>query len=145
MTLKKQSKSRLKPHRNPYREAQAKQRKGANQARQKVLREQRSKAMGDPVRSIHTPFIESLATGRMPGEPMKEELRNFFLGPDELSVAIEYSKRLSAPYMPKAKNAAQSAHHAQSLAKSAPSTSHRCQITRSIVIYRATDPPNRAR
>lgn len=99
MTYKKQHKSKLKPHRNPYREAQANQRKAANQARQKVLQEQRTKAMGDPIRSLPTPFIESLTTGGMPGEPTKEDLRNFFLGPDELQKALEYSKKLSAPYV----------------------------------------------
>lgn len=101
MTYKKQHKSKLKPHRNPYRDAQAKQRKAANQARQKVLQEQRTKALGDPVRSNSTPFIQSLSTGRLPGEPTKEELRNFFLAPNELAESLEYSKKLSAPYIPK--------------------------------------------
>lgn len=99
MTYKKQHKSKLKPHRNPYREAQANQRKAANQARQKVLQEQRRVDMGDPVRSLPTPFIESLATGRMPDEPAEKEVRNFYLGPGELSKALEYSKKLSAPYI----------------------------------------------
>ena len=101
MTYKKQHKSKLKPHRNPYRDAQALQRKAANQARQKVLQEQRVKAMGDPIWSISTPFIESLMMGRMPDEGTTEELRNFFLGPNELSDSLEYSKKLSAPYLPK--------------------------------------------
>ena len=109
MTYKKQHKSKLKPHRNPYRDAQAKQRKAANQARQKLLQEQRAKAMGDPIRSLPTPFIESLSTGRMPDESAKEELRNYFLGPDELPKSLEYSKKLSAPYIPKAEETTQSA------------------------------------
>ena len=107
MTYKKQHKSKLKPHRNPYREAQANQRKAANQARQKVLQEQRRIATGEPIRSIPTPFIESLATGRMPDEPTEKEVRNFFLGPDELSKSLEYSKKLSAPYLPRGNDAAE--------------------------------------
>jgi ribosomal protein S15 len=114
MTLRKQSRSRLKPHRNPYREAQAKQRKAANLARQKVLQEQRSKATGHPVRSASTPFIQSLATGQMPGTPTQAELRNFFLGPEELSQSLEYSNKLAAPYIPKAPEAVESATAARS-------------------------------
>lgn len=113
MTQKKQTRSRLKPHRNPYRDAQAKQRKAANLARQKVLQEQRAKAMGDPVRSTPTPFIESLTTGRMPSEPTKEEIRNFFLQPGELAQSLEYSGKLSAPYIRKTADTPKSVESAQ--------------------------------
>ncbi len=109
MTYKKQHKSKLKPHRNPYRDAQARQRKAANQARQKVLQEERAKAMGDPIRSLPTPFIDSLSTGRMPDEPAEEDLKNYFLGPDELPRSLEYSKKLSTPYIPEAKGTTQAA------------------------------------
>ena len=105
MTYKKQNRSRLKPHRNPYREAQARQRKAANLVRQRVLREERAKAMGDPVHSIETPFIKSLSTGHMSSESSQgqKEERNYFLKDGELSDSLEYSKNLSAPYITPAK------------------------------------------
>ena len=127
MTQKKQHKSRLKPHRNPYREAQAKQRKAANQARQKVLQEQRSKAIGDPVRSTPTVFVQSLATGRMPDTPTTEQLRNFFLGPNELSESLEYSKKLSAPYIPNPTETAQSAEATPSATPENPAQTHEAE------------------
>ncbi|CAG8960615.1 hypothetical protein HYFRA_00013493 [Hymenoscyphus fraxineus] len=47
---------------DPYALAQSAQRKSVNVARQKVLREERKKALGDPVRGIPTPFVESFDT-----------------------------------------------------------------------------------
>jgi ribosomal protein S15 len=133
MTYKNQHKSKLKPHRNPYRDAQAKQRKAANQARQKMLQEQRTTALGDPVRSNPTPFIQSLSTGRLPGEPTKEELRNFFLGPNELAVSLEYSKKLSAPYIPRSADITNPAEAAPSPAEVIPATTEK--------VSPSSDPP----
>ncbi|TVY40327.1 30S ribosomal protein S15, partial [Lachnellula occidentalis] len=48
-----------KAHKDPYALAQSAQRKTVNLARQKILQEERRKALGDPVRGITTPFIES--------------------------------------------------------------------------------------
>ncbi|ERF72709.1 hypothetical protein EPUS_04762 [Endocarpon pusillum Z07020] len=142
MTYKKQHKSKLKPHRNPYRDAQANQRKAANQARQKLLQEQRAKAMGDPIRSLPTPFIESLSTGRMPDEPAEEELRNYFLGPDELPSSLEYSKKLSAPYIPKAEETAQSAEASPSpLAWAVPPPAPDSSTKELSSLSSSTDPP----
>lgn len=50
----------------------------------------------------------------MPDQPTKEELRNFFLGPEELSESLEYSKKLSAPYIPKTIDSAKAAEEAAS-------------------------------
>lgn len=48
---------------DPYREAQARQRRAAHLARKDVLRQERAEAIGDPVRSRPTPFIASLKKG----------------------------------------------------------------------------------
>lgn len=47
---------------DPYRAAQAAQRRAANLQRQEVLRAQEAKAFGDPVKGVTTPFLESLDT-----------------------------------------------------------------------------------
>lgn len=56
---------RRKTH-DPYILAQARARKAANLSRQTVLREERSASIGDPVRGITTPFVESFDTGLPP-------------------------------------------------------------------------------
>lgn len=107
MTKKKQTKIRTKPHRNPYREEQAAQRKTANLARRAVLQKERSASIGDPIRSLPTPFIESLALGRMPDEVGQNDKRplNHFLSSTELTEALAYSKRLSKPYLTESERA----------------------------------------
>lgn len=51
-----------KAHKDPYALAQSAQRKSVNLARQTVLREERKEALGDPVRGLPTPFVESFDT-----------------------------------------------------------------------------------
>ena len=46
--------------RDQYLRQQAKQRREANLSRQKVLQGERAKAMGNPIRGVTTPFLESL-------------------------------------------------------------------------------------
>ena len=47
-------------HRDAYALRQAKARKDANLSRQAFLKEQRAKELGDPIRGVTTPFVESL-------------------------------------------------------------------------------------
>ena len=49
-------------HNDPYALAQARARKAANQSRQAVLREERAKAMGNPIHGVETPFLKSFDT-----------------------------------------------------------------------------------
>lgn len=49
-------------YRDAYVVKQIKQRKDAHLSRQTVLREQRAKELGDPIRGISTPFVESFDT-----------------------------------------------------------------------------------
>ena len=104
------------------RQIQAEQRRVANINRQTTLREQRAAAMGDPIRGVTTPFIESLDTGLppevkptveqisnkpksgdidqpspSPAHAEKEALLNHFLTKAELEAALNYSKTLTEP------------------------------------------------
>jgi ribosomal protein S15 len=60
---------------DPYRAAQARQRKSANLARQGVLQKERLAAMGDPIRSEPTDFLQELLTlqSSKPLEPGLQE------------------------------------------------------------------------
>jgi ribosomal protein S15 len=108
---------------DPYALAQARQRKAANIARQEVLQKERAAALGDPVRGIATPFIESLdnaepytitprgnpapqlSTGADNENglsvsstiPTHETHLNYFLTPSEVSRALGYSYALTKP------------------------------------------------
>jgi ribosomal protein S15 len=104
-------------HKDPYALAQAKQRKDANMARQEILRKERKEALGDPVRGISTPFLESFdnvggstaildVTSNSPsneGTQIKtadDVLLNHFLKPSELEESIKHSYSLSEPVPP---------------------------------------------
>ena len=89
-------KKKVRKHVDPYRAAQAKQRRAANLARQEVLRNEREASMGDPVRSRSTPFVESLRP-RASVDPVKQQYLNFFVKPDEMSQSVERSRLLSEP------------------------------------------------
>ena len=102
-----------KKNKDPYALAQAKQRKAANVTRQAVLREERTAALGDPVRGITTPFIESFDTVGESAIPLEitsdsspqgiriktpeGALLNHFVKADELEDAIEHSYALTEP------------------------------------------------
>ncbi|MCJ1282656.1 hypothetical protein MMC26_001981 [Xylographa opegraphella] len=53
-------------YRDPYANKHAEARRAANIARQVVLREERAAALGDPIRGIPTPFLESFDTALPP-------------------------------------------------------------------------------
>ncbi|EXJ87983.1 hypothetical protein A1O1_04910 [Capronia coronata CBS 617.96] len=89
-------KRKARRHIDPYRLAQARQRKAANLARQKVLNAERKLALGDPVRSRPTPFIESLHSPASL-ETVKESYLNYLLKQEELKQTLEYSRWLTEP------------------------------------------------
>jgi ribosomal protein S15 len=110
-------------HKDPYALAQAKQRKDANLSRRAELQEQRKKALGDPVRGITTPFLESFdnvggstiiidakpATDGSIGVEIKtadDVLLNHFLKPSELEASIKHSQTLTAPIEDKVRDSA---------------------------------------
>jgi ribosomal protein S15 len=108
-------------HKDPYALAQAKQRKAANMARRATLEKERSEALGDPVRGISTPFLESfddvggsavLMTTTTASAPedgtevkaSKDALLNHFLTPAELQESITHSYALTAPVVAKTRD-----------------------------------------
>ncbi|EKG11983.1 Ribosomal protein S15 [Macrophomina phaseolina MS6] len=104
---------------DPYAQAQAKARKAANLSRQAVLKEQRKHELGDPIRGITTPFVQSFDTGlpeqarptdadisKMTANPSKtpdgpdaasENYLNHFLKPEEVKEQLPVSERLASP------------------------------------------------
>jgi ribosomal protein S15 len=102
-----------KARKDPYALAQSKQRKAANVARQQALQKERDLALGDPVRGVTTPFLESFDTVGESTVPLEvtpdssaagikiktreNALLNHFVKPDELAEAIEHSYALTEP------------------------------------------------
>lgn len=82
-------------------------RKAANISRQKELAESRNVALGDPVRGIQTPFIESFKTAGISvnaqdgetsdGSDKAPSILNHFVAPSEFEAAIQESYELSVP------------------------------------------------
>lgn len=114
--------TRTRKHIDPYAQAQAKQRKLANQAKQEEIRKRREVALGDPIRGVNTPFLESLDTvggssiilgTEVPAQsstssaegvpsltistPPSNVLLNHYLKTDELQQSIRSSYHLTAP------------------------------------------------
>ena len=112
-------------HRDTYALRQAKARKDANLSRQAVLKEQRAKEFGDPIRGIPTPFVESFNTvvpqtvaldadavslealktnpdkpPPSPAHASKEQFLDHGLRHEELDQAMEYSRWLTEPMAP---------------------------------------------
>ncbi|KAL8951540.1 MAG: hypothetical protein Q9222_002478 [Ikaeria aurantiellina] len=100
----------------------ARQRKAANVARQAQLKEQRAAAVGNPIRGVTTPFLQSLdselpspATVNLeeishttdapspsdpppsPAQATEETHLNYYLTRPELNNSLEYSRSLSEP------------------------------------------------
>ncbi|KFY02495.1 hypothetical protein O988_02122 [Pseudogymnoascus sp. VKM F-3808] len=86
-------------HRDPYALAQARQRKAANVKRRDELNAERQAALGDPVRGIPTPFVESFKTATpiegVDRNPTKH--LNYFVKPTEVETALQHSFILTQP------------------------------------------------
>lgn len=84
---------------DPYRLAQAQQRKNANlQTRARLLKE-RASALGDPVRSKPTPFLATLRSPTLSMNPDTRHL-NYFLDPAAADQQLAQSKWLTEPLPP---------------------------------------------
>lgn len=81
---------------DPYRIAQAAQRKTANLEKRRVLAAEREAAMGDPVRSKPTPFLASLNLSKDTLPPGTDYL-NYQLDPKAKSEQLSHSKWLTEP------------------------------------------------
>jgi len=99
LEAKKGGKHKVRRRIDPYRLAQARQRKAANQARQQVLQAERAAALGDPVRSRPTPFVDSLSPNSA-SEAAKSGYMNYYVKAEDLNKSIEYSRWLTQPPPP---------------------------------------------
>lgn len=116
-------------HRDPYALAQARARKAANLSRQEVLKKERASALGDPVRGMTTPFVQSFDTA-LPPTPSPQQSQsthaavrnesgtadqpppgpsaqndshlNFFLNQSEVASSLQRSKSFTVPAEPDA-------------------------------------------
>ncbi|KAL3482279.1 hypothetical protein BJX99DRAFT_217692 [Aspergillus californicus] len=79
---------------DPFLMAQSRQRKAANLSRQQALAAQRDGSSGDPVHGTSTPFLEDL---KIKHAAAQDSHPNYFITPDELRDAIDYSKNLTSP------------------------------------------------
>ena len=104
-------------HRDSYAMRQAKARKDANLSRQAILKEQRAKELGDPIRGVPTPFVESFDTIvpqqvaqdadaislealKSPVHASKEIHLDHGVRPEELERSINFSRWLTEPLAP---------------------------------------------
>ncbi|KAM0345916.1 hypothetical protein ACHAPU_005967 [Fusarium lateritium] len=109
-----QREKKRKAKQDPYRWAQAQQRKAANVQRREELSLERDEAWGDPIKGQTTPFVESLESAgqdaalRAPADttssegasqelPTSPELRNYFLTNSELEEAVKHAYTLTKP------------------------------------------------
>lgn len=79
--------------------AQARQRKAANVKRRDELNAEREAALGDPVRGVPTPFVESFSTA-IPVEGVDRNPTkhlNHFVKPNEVETALQHSFILTQP------------------------------------------------
>lgn len=115
-------KTRRQDPRDTYALRQAKQRKDANLSRQAVLKEQRAKELGDPIRGLESPFVKSFDTvvpqqvqldpneinlealkadtdqpSPSPAQASNENHLDHGMKHEELAEAIEYSRSLTEP------------------------------------------------
>ncbi|KUL91961.1 hypothetical protein ZTR_01144 [Talaromyces verruculosus] len=98
--------ARQRRRHDPFLMAQSRQRKAANISRQQALFEERQAALGDPVKSQPTPFIQqidAIQSGNIPSQTVgsvKVSPWNHFIKADEFDSALEYSKALTEPLPP---------------------------------------------
>lgn len=91
------SEARLRRKHDPFLVAQARQRKAANLSRRQVLKAEREGSLGDPVASNPTPFVQEIQATQTESRIPSDSTFNYFLKPDELDNALQYSKGLTEP------------------------------------------------
>ncbi|KAE8149737.1 hypothetical protein BDV25DRAFT_155786 [Aspergillus avenaceus] len=84
---------------DPFLMAQSRQRKAANLSRQQALAEERESSLGNPVQSEPTPFIQELkiTQSATPVAAGPDAKLNYFLSPEGLQGAMEFSRNLTSP------------------------------------------------
>ncbi|EED19472.1 ribosomal protein S15, putative [Talaromyces stipitatus ATCC 10500] len=111
--------TRQRRRHDPFLMAQSRQRRAANISRQQALDNERQAALGDPVKSEPTPFIqqiEAIQSGKdVTGTTSNVSTWNHFIKADEFELALEYSKALTEPLPPQDANIADPEAYKQSV------------------------------
>lgn len=89
--------SRIRRLHDPYLKAISRQRKAANEARQKQLVQIRRSSLGDPVRSKPTPFVQKLEAFRRGQVGIDVSSPNYYLTRELVQRAYEKSYTLTSP------------------------------------------------
>jgi ribosomal protein S15 len=130
------SQAHRQKHRDPYALAQARQRKLANLNRQEELKKERDALLGDPVRGLTTPFVESFDTAISPGilndeksdskfpnvkvsESSQSVALNHFLTSNELEQSLQHSFILTQPVISSNRDLQDPAKEAEDIKKHA--------------------------
>ncbi|CRG92536.1 hypothetical protein PISL3812_09597 [Talaromyces islandicus] len=131
--------ARQRRRHDPFLMAQSRQRKAANISRQQELLEQRQAALGDPVKSQPTPFIQQLE-GRHTDKPVESDATkasapalNYFVQPAELDFAFDYSRRITEPLPVEDANLADPVKHGKALKAHAENDQNAQEAIRRIV------------
>jgi len=94
---------KLRRLRDPYLIAQRARKKAANLSRRSELEDGRSANLGDPVRGVPTPFVESFATGEplatpeTAALPKEQPYLNYGLNPKTVERQLKRSQQLAVP------------------------------------------------
>lgn len=98
--MKRRGKKRKNERKDPYRLAQALQRKTANLAKRALLQTERAAALGDPIRSKPTAFLQSLyraSDSEVATDSTGRRYLNYYLTPDMKEEQVKHSQWLSEP------------------------------------------------
>jgi ribosomal protein S15 len=95
-------KSKKKVSRDPYLVAQRNRKKAANLTRRAELESERASTLGDPVRGVTTPFIDSFETGKPVVSEAPLKLKdtthlNYAFEPRDVSKQLRTSEHLAVP------------------------------------------------
>ncbi|OKL63008.1 hypothetical protein UA08_01542 [Talaromyces atroroseus] len=105
--------ARQRRRHDPFLMAQSRQRKAANISRQQALVEERQAALGDPVKSEPTPFVQQIEAVQTGKDTQSQSTGssaapnwNHYIKPEEFDAALNYSKGLTEPLSPRDANIA---------------------------------------
>lgn len=130
-----QRERKRKAKQDPYRWAQAQQRKNANLKRRGELQAERDALLGDPIWGKTTPFIESLETAHQPTKTADGTVtatpRTHYLTDAELESVAEHAHALTKPVV-----GAVSAQMEDSLGEAASQTQHDARHARAVEALR---------
>jgi len=134
-------------HRDPYALAQARQKKAANVRRQAELAAERESVLGDPVRGVPTPFVESFSTVTPVEGIDKNTTRvlNHFLKPSDIETSLQHSYILTQPIISTSRDLQDPAREAEEIRKHAENHERATEAIKRIVALEIGNQKDRTR